>query len=339
MKKLIFFTLSLLIASWQLQAGEPCDITGCDGCGRSSAWYMNTEGIFFSAINDGASQSFQLQDVNQNIALTPAASSFDADEFTLTPRITLGRTGACGWGVQARYWQMNVDAGQGYAGPFVTPASTPSISVINGNAGLEAYTVDLEATRCLCLFGQDFLGTFGVRHGAIEHSNSQAAFAVSSGGDNYLLSAFNERSFHGTGITYSLSGVRPLRCRNFSLYGGTRFSHLFGDNESTASTSVFLGSPAGTAYATNSAIGSDNDGLFIAETTAGLQWAHGIRRCNALCFARIGFEYQYWNADDANATASSFAAVGGSSLAAATATAGELETHFVGLGLSTGFSW
>ena len=302
--------------------------------------YVQTEAIFLSPISENPVQTFQVQDAGGTV--TPTATGLDADQFVFTPRITIGQQLANGWGFQARYWELNASDGNGFGGIFPNPA-TPSISLISGVESVEAYTVDLELTKCFCFRGQNILGTFGVRHGALEHSTAAAAFGQGFNPvtpDNYFLSALSDREFHGTGITYSLSGIRNIsRCRSLSLYGGARLSHLFGTNQASAVTTSLLGSTlGGTAFSTNGAIASNNDALFIAETNAGIQWAHCLKRCNAECFARLGVEYQYWNAGNVGAAAISATGTPGS-LGAVTSTAANLETHFIGLGFSTGFSF
>lgn len=323
-----------------------CDASGnCDSicgggkCGKQSAWYLQTEAAFLSPLSDNPTQSFLLNDLIVPATVTPFASSLQGDQFVLTPRVTIGRVFENGWGIQTRYWDMNTSDGDGFAGPFLSPATFPDINLVGGQQSVDAYTIDVEATKCLCIRGRNVLGTLGVRHGALEHSTSQVAFGESFLADNYVLSALNQRSFHGTGLTYSLSSVRNLPCKKFSLYGGARLSHLFGTNQGSAVTSAVLSSPVGGSFSTNGAIASDDDTLFIAETQGGIQWSHCLKGCRARCFARCGVEYQYWNADNVTAAATSFAGVVGSSNASVTANAGDLETHFVGLNLAAGFSW
>lgn len=336
-----------------------CSTAGCDsacGCGSDSCFggavgpsgigcsqsgfYLQTEALFFAPITNSSAQSYQVADAAGIIA--PTASNLDADQLTFTPRVTLGRQFANGWGVQGRYWELNSFDGGGFGGLIVPAGATPNVNIIGGNQSVEAYTVDLELTKCLKFRDQYFQGFVGARHGALELSNSTTAFGQAVSPifpDNYLLSALSQREFHGTGITYGFAGTKQLRCKQFSLYGGTRLSNLFGNNSGSATTSANVGSPLGTAFSTNFASDTTNDSLFIAESNLGLQWSRCIRPCRAACFARLGLEYQYWNANDVTATAFSTAAVTGRSAASIAATSNDLETHFIGFGFSTGFTF
>ncbi|MEM7479319.1 MAG: hypothetical protein AAF483_30415 [Planctomycetota bacterium] len=350
MKRLWMIVCLLLATSTQTQAGggsferlcdtltgNCCDSSGCDARDNCGSWYAQTEAVFLSPLDTANSQVFSLVNTAPATTIT-AATSVDADEFTATPRLTLGRQFRNGWGLQARYWDLNVVDGNGFAGPFAGVGVPPSLELLGGVDSVQAYTIDVEATKCVCIRGRRMLGTFGVRHGALEHRTTQSAFGVDTGLDNFVLSAVNENAFHGTGVTYSLMGTRPLSSKCFSLYAGGRLSHLFGEGRSISNTSAIVASPFGTAASTNGAVAFDDEILTIFESQVGLQWARCLLDCRAKCFARIGFEYQYWTADDNLSTATSFAAgpAGGASVSA---TSADFDTHFVGLGFSTGFAW
>lgn len=350
MKRFYLFACLLFLASTSVRAdgtferlcdqlsGNCCDSSVCDTISNgANSWYVQTEAIFLSPLNTSHNQAFSLASAPPAPTVN-AASTLDADEFTITPRLSLGRGLGDGWGIQARYWDLNVVDDNGFVGPFAGVGATPSLNLIGGTDSVEAYTIDIEATKCLCIRGHKVLGTFGVRHGALEHRTTQSAFGLNTGGDAFTLSALNENAFHGTGITYSLLANRPLRSKCFSFYAGGRASHLFGEQRSISNTSALVASPFGAAASTNGAIGFDDEALTIIESQVGLQWARCLGDCRAKCFASIGFEYQYWMVEDNLATATSIAA-GPGGLASVSATTDDFDTHFVGLGFSTGFAW
>lgn len=326
-----------LFSSCDSACDSSCDFFGFNKCCTGN-WYLQTEAVFFAPISNVATQDFLLTDNIAAATVTPFASTLTADQFTMTPRLTFGTTFNNGWGIQGRYWEMNTVAGDGFAGPF-TPTPLPDLNLVGGQNSLEAYTIDLEATKCFSFCNCSWLGTLGARHAALEHSTAGFAFGESVLNDVYTLSALSQDSFHGTGITYSLMGIRELPCKNFSLYGGGRLSNIFGTNSARASTTAVVASPIGGAASTDNALATGDDGLFIAEASAGLQWSHCLQGCNARCFARTGVEYQYWNAEDLTASATSFAGIFGSSNASVTANAVDQETQFIGLALSAGFMW
>jgi len=154
------------------------------------------------------------------------------------------------------------------------------------------------------------------------------------------LSSSQGEAFHGTGLTFGLSGLRPVgSCRGVSLYTTNRVSPVFGSSKSRAFASSSFSGPGGTAGSVNGATGYNDDTLVILETGAGLQWSRDVRGFNGRMFARLGVEYQYWTGSGGEAFAESFSGTGGSSTGFARARAGDHDFHLIGLAVMSGFSW
>lgn len=325
-------TTSVSCALGRSSIGSECKV-------QTSFWYLNTELTALSPINSSPSQNYALNDLVASAQVTPFASDVNASQLTAAPRITFGKSHCNGWGIQTSYWDMRTSDGSGYAGPIVGPASVPDLNLINVQDSVRAYTLDLEATKRFQVCETQYWGTFGVRHASLQNATSSFAIGESVLNDLYTLSSLSETSFNGTGLTYSLMGIRPTKNKCLSVYGSGRLSNVFGNNTALAQTSAILSSPAGAANSTNGAIDKGSDALFISEFQTGLLYSRCLNQYGGKMFARGGFEYQYWNTADRNAFSTSFAGATGSSDASVTANGGDLKTQLVGFSLGAGYAW
>jgi len=319
---------------------ELCESSLGSQCGvQTPFWYLNSELTTLSPINTASSQNYVLNDFVAPATVTPFASTVDANQLTAAPRLTFGKSHCNGWGIQTSYWGMNTIAGSDFAGPITGPAAVPDLNRINVQESFRAYTFDIEATKRLQVGQTQYWGTFGARHASLTNATNSVALGESVNSDTYVLSALSQTRFNGTGLTYSLMGIRPISTKCISLYGGGRLSNVFGNNTALAQTSAFLSSPAGGSNSTNGAIDRGNDALFIGELQTGLLYSRCLKQYGGRMFARGGFEYQYWNTADRNAFSTSFAGVSSSSNASVSTTGGDLKTHLVGFSIGAGYAW
>lgn len=309
-------------------------------CGvQAPFWYLNSELTALTPTNSASAQDYVLNDLVAPATVTPFASNVDANQLTAAPRLTFGKSHCNGWGFQTSYWGMNTIAGSDFAGPLAGPAAVPGLNLINVQESFRAYTFDIEATKRLQVGQTQYWGTFGARHASLTNSTNSVALGESVNSDLYVLSALSQTRFNGTGLTYSLMGIRPISDKCISLYGGGRLSNVFGNNTALAQTSAVLSSPFGGSNSTNGAIDRGNDALFISEFQTGLLYSRCLKQYGGRMFARGGFEYQYWNTADRNAFSTSFAGVTSSSDASVSTTGGDLKTHLVGFSLGAGYAW
>ncbi|RMF41120.1 MAG: hypothetical protein D6753_10225 [Planctomycetota bacterium] len=293
------------------------------------------EATYLAPLYDVAPTTFQLSDGGAT-TLTTGAAFDSAEQITGAPRITLGTELGRGYGIQGRYWELTSTSSQ-FNAP--TPILGNQLQSLGGEDSFNAYTIDLELTKEFYRRNWDLLGTVGVRHASLDHGHTASAYGVMNN-DGYFLSASNGEEFHGTGLTFSLSGIRDIRpCRGLAAYWTTRGSTIFGTAETSALTSANVSSGFGNAGSTNAAIDQQDETLFIGEFGAGLQWSRCVRSFNGRFFARTGVEYQWWDAEDGSATAQSAAGILGNSVGVATTNGAELETQFIGLSVMTGFAW
>jgi hypothetical protein len=114
-------------------------------------------------------------------------------------------------------------------------------------------------------------------------------------------------AMYGTGLTFSLQGLRPIGDSGFALYAVARGSTLWGETQSFAGSSAGYDSFYGSGTSTATGFGRLNDQTYyIAEAQGGVQWSRYSRWFNGRFFARAGFEYQWWRGlvNQANAAVS-----------------------------------
>jgi hypothetical protein len=328
--------------------GSDCDslakVANCSGCGScggckcaSKSFYLGVEATFLAPNYDNGLAEFTLIDPFTT-GVTIGSDFGQADELKGAPRITLGWGSKDKIGIQARYWEFDNTVSFSQIPAFTGGAN--HIQPFGGGDTFDAYTIDLELTKQFCRGDWDLLGTFGARYADYDHARNNAVIGAVNG-DLYSLSSVQGESFHGTGLTFSLSGLRPLKRKPcLALYVSARGSTLFGEVETLAETSSSFYGPSGNAGSVNGALASSDETLFMAEIQAGLQWSRCVRSFNGRMFARAVFEYQYWGADDPSAVAYSESfSIPANSFGSAYAEGGEHDFDLIGFSIATGFAW
>lgn len=339
------------VASYQVQGadctslGACCDAAGCDGacdaccndaCCKKSTLYFGVEATYLAPIYDNGNTSFSLIDPVPPAGITFGSSVGKADELTGAPRLTLGWVGKRDIGIQARYWALN-----NVESSYDTPAAIVGNQgqALGGADEFDAYTFDLELTKQGCKRGWDLMGTFGIRYAEYEASKASSAYGAVNG-DVFNLGTFQSVGFHGTGMTFSLNGIRQLKKHpSVSMYLNGRGSVLFGDAETIAIASSAFSGAAGNGSAVFGAIDDSDETMFIGEIGAGLQWSRCVGSYNSRFFARGGVEYQYWGTSSGNALAVAQSGTVGNSFGQAVATGGSQNLDLIGFSLMTGFYW
>jgi hypothetical protein len=337
----------LVVSSGLATAEDPCDLScdaacsslarGMRSCGSCrTGLYAGVEATYLAPLYDESSATFSLTDVIAPATITTLADFGTAEELTGAPRIVLGYVGQRGIGVQLRYWELNNATSRNN---LPDPILGNQIQVLGGEDRFNAYTIDLELTKEFCRRGWDLLGTFGVRHGNIDHSRIERVTGFVNG-DAFNLGAQTREDFHGTGLTFSLSGLKPIsRCHGLSFYSSLRGSTLWGPAGTTAITTSTFSGPGGVGGSNNGAIVTEDETMFIGELGAGLQWSRCVSSFQSRMFGRVGVEYQYWGTSDAQAIAQSSSGTVGVSDGTVRAVGGEQSTNLIGLAVMTGFAW
>lgn len=341
-----------------------CDCGGkgkCDSCcGRSRTVYFGVEATFLTQVGGNNNRlTWNMFDftTSPDPVLSYTSSVPNANnQMIASPRLWLGVVGCRGWGAQVRYWSRRNCATA--FDPYTPFKPGPSLSGddrgFNASSCIQMYTFDAEATRELCYGCWDMLATIGYRHARLAQNQSLAGngmvvFDPDAGDiDFFSGSALSFQKFEGDGLTFSLSGIRPTG-RGFGLYFNARGSVLWGRGAAGAlASSQFVNPNAGGAVIAGAeytgALAKSNSSMFIGEIQAGIQWSRCITSFNARMFARVGFEYQYWNLTNGPYAVAAAATGEGDpadplTALITTANSGSDHLSLIGVAASTGFVW
>lgn len=338
--------------------GESYDcIDGCCPPPRPLFWVSGIEATFLSPdLNDGWAEFGVVEYANDRFSSFSTGTD-DIDDLYVAPRLWLGVQG-CLWGVNARYWHMRANEGSfdptlGTDGSWDGPNCGQQDFGFNSCNDFEAYTVDLEVTRRVCLHDCWMQFALGVRHAEIEHNAALSAAALAD--DSVLFGFANaHRQSRGTGLLLGWYGRKPIfPCSCVNWFYNFRWSALWGPTETAAETGVLTtltsSDPDAVASAgsVNGASTVANDTMFIGEIQLGLEWDYALRCLPANAFCRLAVEYQRWSSGTGYSQSNSFAGSGidnngvvtAATLGDAFAIADAPELDLVGLAVSTGLTW
>ena len=163
----------------------------------------------------------------------------------LAPRIWFGVQG-CLWGANLRYWSLQAgeasyDPAFGSDGEWDGPGCGIANMGFNSQSQLDAYTVDLEITRRMCLHDCWMQFSAGVRHAEIWQDESVSATGIT---DDSMMFAFGQanRNTRGTGILLGWYGRKPIfPCSCVHWFYNVRWSALWGPTQTAAETGVLVG--------------------------------------------------------------------------------------------------
>lgn len=315
--------------------------------GRATAVASNEEWEDTAFDGDSVTNDGEFEFINWGIQENSFGSSTSldgnfgqADQLTGIPRLTLGIVGENGLGIQGRYWRMENSIGSfglpvNFSNVPPYPSSTSDVDwtdgALNRLTGFEhfsAETIDLELSKDFCVFGWSGLATFGVRHGSYNNYRINAVdggiqtgapgIGAPTGSGDDLLNTFHTAdydlgsrqaaSFRGTGLTTSLTGMRPFAFNpQFALFASMRGSVLYGDSVNSAQTYAAMESFYNSDFASETETLRSSNELYIAELQLGSQWSRNVNFLNGRVFARAAVEYQFWRNNAAQANAASVA--------------------------------
>jgi hypothetical protein len=365
------------------------------GLGRASGQFSNAEWESTSISSNSNVDDGEFEFIDWGIQGDSFGSSTfldgnfgQADQLTGIPRLTFGIISENGVGIQGRYWRMENSIGSfGLPVDFSNVPPYPNFTAddewedgaLNRVAGFEhfaAETIDMELSKDFCTFGWHGLATFGVRHGSYDNYRINAVdggiqtgvsgVTAPLGTNDNLLNTFHTAdydlgsrqaaSFRGTGLTTSLTGMRPFAFNpQFALFASMRGSVLYGDSVNVAQTYAAMDSFYNSDFASDSQTLRDSNEMYIAELQLGSQWSRNVNFLNGRVFARAAVEYQFWRNNAAQANAESVAGdlgitrpitsfsgdAGGIGRTQGTSVARGLEQEFdmIGASFSAGFAF
>ena len=336
-------------SSGLMNGGASCDDWDLDGCGSccvsSSAcrkpWHvvLGVEATFLQP-NVGDTGLLHLTPGGRLVTSRLA----DLDDYYAAPRVWLGVENCNGHGIRARYWDFDASAWDYDTLLIPIGLNAFDTQTFDASSRLEAYTIDLEYTRRFQSHNWRMLGSIGVRHAKLDRAESLSGFTTDllSGPTplGVATQILSERSISATGLTLGLEGTRPLRNWNINFFWNVRGSALWGDNRSNNISTMYIapvGLGAGAVNAANVLLLDETDVLYILEFQTGVEWRHPLKCCCAEMFARVAFEYQYWDAEESGGDYLTQVVVDVDPINFGETR--DMRVDFIGLAVSCGIAW
>ena len=277
-------------------AALPAEPGGCDYCGCRCCCCPRY------GLEAGAEATFLRPTLASRGDDAPGRDPFAVDfNYEAAPRIWLGYSYDDGWGLRARYWQ--IDAYERFNFRELGGVGDDS-AFITGAFNLDAYTVDAELTRQFARGNWCLLGALGVRHADYRERANLSGFSVDASGATDGVSLANAdllQAVEGTGPTLGLDARRPFGDWHLALIGGVRVSTLWGRRRDaiTFIDAEYDDDGAGGLVLVNQQTQTISESepsiLWIGEAQGGLEWSQPYA-CfgGGLIFARALLEWQGW---------------------------------------------
>ena len=330
------------------ETDNSCGQQGCEGdCCVNRTWIVDIDAVFLAPIQH---QNFGFVAVGtaneQGTGLDPVTdeSTIATADFTLSPRITLGRQGDC-WGFLARYWRMETgDVGSGTADTTGTGSFGNAVFGRDGRPGSDPAVGrrGLFRQHVSRLSSASATPSCGSRRPDVRRRYARLRPLRPQG------SVLAKHDFSGVGVTFALQGFHQVNCSNFHLFYDLRASFIFDNNSSdsvaTSAQAVVPTRAGGYALGydfTQATANATNANMFIGEVQLGGQWDLPLKCVPANAFVRVAFEYQYWATNNAGGI-SDFAAagqVGGPAVLAYGNSSGNTHVDLVGFNIGAGLTW
>jgi hypothetical protein len=339
-----------------LPVGHGGEVYGCDPCcppPRMLFWTAGVEATFLNPdLNNSFAQFGVIEAAEDRVDYFDTETT-DTDSFYLAPRIWIGVQGRK-WGVNLRYFHLNANEGAydpvlGSDGSWDGEnCGVPDFGYSSCNT-LEAYTIDLEVTRRVCVHNCAMQFSMGVRHASLSQDEQISGAALTDDSAVFGFASAHRES-RGTGLVFGWYGRRPIfPCSCVHWFYNARFSPVWGPTQTASETGAMIAvtdpgaDVVGAAGSVNNASTYVDDTMFIGEIQLGLEWEYGLRCLPANAFFRAAVEYQRWDGGRGYTAAGSFVGAEdngdlttfGETFASAT----EPQLDLVGLTLGTGLTW
>jgi hypothetical protein len=289
-------------------------------------WYAGVEGTFLHVTHRAPGV-----DIAEGTYVDPATSEVNSD-YGVGPRVWLGIELGDGWGVRGRFWSFRDNAD----GVFGNPSSAVGMgtgSFAVGDYNLDAYTIDVEATKSWC-FGPWYLdASLGARYAEM-HQDAFLGFYENVEGTTAFGSAY--RRISGTGLTAALEGHYCLGDSGWDLFANARGSILWGSTNGLATAAA--DDNFGT-FGSDVASVSNSTTLSIFEAQVGAEWTRPLKCVCGTFFFRSAVEYQRWNASDAPAAMAGGEVFGHTVETTVTSTTPSPTISLIGLNVAAGFRY
>ena len=191
-------------------------------------WYAGVEATFLHV-----SRRDPGVDISQGTFEDPATSNVSSD-YGVGARVWLGIELCDGWGVRGRFWAFRDNADEVFGNPAsAVGTGTGNFSV--GNYDLDAYTIDVEATKSWS-FGPLYLDlSMGARYAEMRQ-NALMTFYENVEGTTAFGSA--SRQINGTGLTGAIEGHYSFGNSGWDIFANARGSILWGSTDGLATAAA-----------------------------------------------------------------------------------------------------
>ncbi len=297
----------------------------------SEMWFGGVEATFMHTVRQGAPSVdiHALENFNEG-----DPSSNDADsQYGVAPRIWLGLELNDCWGVRGRFWQLkdNNSALSGDPGPSFDGAG-PGGNFSLANYDLDAYNIDLEATRNWCMGEWSGDVSLGGCYASLRRDDFASLYFLDTGTTAFGSS---HRRMGGAGVTSSLEARHCLGDSGWKVFGNTRGSVLFGTTTASATAAASLAADDDAASDGEGSTG--NSTIYIFETQLGTEWSHPLTCMRGTFFFRGAGEYQWWCAERATSSVAVANINDISGSVNVTSTTPSANIGFIGVTASAGF--
>jgi hypothetical protein len=246
-------------------------------CNPQAPWSVGIEFTFLKPHLEG-NPAFTTLDSDGATFETLTETDFEYDR-ELAPRVWIEALQCESLGIRAIYWQFDYAARDASGSPpangfgrispppfgSVDLSTTVPNSVFSASSDINAYSIDLEATRSFQTHAWGWMASAGLRYAEVEQSyrgNLQDPDGDQQGNLNF------SHLVQGIGPTISLRTQRPFSPQ-LALFGIARGSLVFGDGQT--SLVAVEDEDLDTQLTTRSSSNQD-DLLPISEIQVGLQW-------------------------------------------------------------------
>ncbi|MCA9155041.1 MAG: hypothetical protein KDA55_17480 [Planctomycetales bacterium] len=241
-----------------------CDSLGCDSLGCCDSGCLDKCCNDITCGSNGFYAAVEIAVLEAHIGTVRVAGANLTPDFDYeaTPRVIIGYENVYGFGVRARYFDYDHAAS--------------GVSIIGGlvgglTLGLEVEAIDLEATQRTEFCSWDMTVAGGLRYGKLGAAIDVPGLGVAA-------------TFEGVGPTVALEARRFAGNSGIALFGKTRASLLYGDNNITGTGAAAI------INAVNPSV--EEQLLQVWEISLGAEYAW--QAGNAEAFLAVALEAQAW---------------------------------------------
>lgn len=310
----------------------------------SSFWYTGAEVVFLGVnAQSGGQVTLSYSDTTApGVATAALVDGRGVADLGFAPRVWIGRQLGENWGLRGSFFSVSSEESRLPQQNPVIPNTGTNFATFTSWGDAELTSVDLDIVRSFNWSGDFKLDVFGgARYSAFDVASGVDTFGVFTTGNFVNVNLQNNCQFDGIGPTLGFSSRTRLGSSSLFLLWSGRGSVLFGEADMFARA-------AGAVSSSPSAplVGADTDSdlnapstLNIIESQLGVQYEFEFLNVPFNYFVRCAFEFQHWNVNNSEDSATGFGGTIGELTTNSTVTGGSGSATLIGLSVATGFTW